>query len=108
MGNTIKLTVADKQYTLEFSRRTIIKLEADGFVGKKGEELKKQDPVTFMYKFIGYAFLKNHPEMTEEEINDIIDNIGDLEGFMNAIAEILQASLSVIEGGKGNVKWERA
>ena len=107
MGNIIKLEYNNKEYLLEFNRRTIVAMEVEGLIGKNSEELQKKNPIEFLYKFIGYAFRKNHPELSQKEIDEIIDNIGDLQAFATEIGKILQASISTVEGNQGNAKWER-
>lgn len=109
MGNIIKVKYDNKDYTLEFNRRVILKMEADGFLGKKGKELQENNPLEYAYILIGYAFVKNHPAMSQNEVADIIDQVGDFEGFVEAIAEIMKASIETFnKGEQGNAKWERA
>ena len=110
MGNIIKLQLNGQTYILEFNRRAILKMEEDGLIGTKGEQLQKEHPLEFAYNFIRYAFYKNHRDLSDKEIDEIVDNIDNLAEFIKALTEILQNSISVIQGkaeGK-NAKWERA
>lgn len=106
MANTITLKVQDKTYTLEFNRRVIMKMEEDGIVSQDNTELEKK-PFSYMGKLARYSFLKNHPDLSQKEIDDIFDEIGDLVGFFTAVAEMLKECVEGLNKGenKGNATW---
>ena len=57
-----------REYTLEFTRRTVVKLERAGF------DLNKMDssPMTMIPLMFWGAFLARHPSMTREQTDKIL------------------------------------
>lgn len=105
MGRTINLTVGEKTYVLEFTRRTLL-LASD-----VQKEIKDDNSVYENYqticKIAHISFLKNYPNITQEEVNDIVDGIDDIEGFVKALTEILEGSVNTLNTEKkGNSHWE--
>lgn len=141
MARTIEIDFNGKHYKLEFCRRSIVQMEANGLIdamsvkkdglGRKVVEEKdgvsyvkdeegklveavgecstsaEKKPLETMTELLKSAFYKNHPNITDEEINDLIDNIDDYADFIKALVEILEEAVKVIEKGenKGNLSW---
>lgn len=64
----------DKEYTLEFSRRTVVNAQRSGF-----DALQLVDPHTMLYAvddLFFYSFAMHHPEVTREDADKIIGEIG--------------------------------
>ena len=107
---TVPTESGDKKYTLEFNRRTIIKMEAHGFIS----QLAKNLDLDQIYELVHYACLKNHPEITNKEVEDIVDTIPlesedgyDLKNFVEALAKLIEQSLNALKDDKrGNARWE--
>lgn len=103
MGRIIDLEIGDKVYTLEFSRRTL--LSCSDLI----EEAKTAKTLTENYKvfikLVHAALLKNHPDITEKEVEAIVDSIDDLEGFSGALNEIVENSVQTLKDNKGNAHW---
>lgn len=96
----------EKKYTLEFTRRTIIKMEQDGVIKSLGKQVNQEALDNLVY----YACLKHQPKMTMEEAMEIIDSIAlnDLQGFVGALEQLLEKSIDALEtaGKEGNAHWE--
>lgn len=125
MANRIELNYNDKKYVLEFSRRVILQMEDEGVLreiekdavevekvdanGKKHSVKEQQHPIGTMLKIVCYAFVKNHSDITNEEINEIVDAIPDLIEFCKAVFEMFIACVNAIgqktENPAGNVSW---
>ena len=105
MGRIIKLEVDKETYTLEFNRRTLL------LASEIQEEFKDNSSIaekfTVLSKLARIAFLKNHPNITQDEVDNIIDSIEDLDGFFKSITEIMESSVDVLKTQKkGNARWE--
>lgn len=123
MANRIELNYNGKTYTLEFSRRIILQMEEDGALAdlqndikvvkktnKNGENVNTTElarPLKNMVRFVRYAFRKNHSDVTDKEIDDIIDDIPDLVAFFNAVMEIFSSCANALNSNtnSGNVSW---
>lgn len=104
MGRIIKLEVGEKTYNLEFNRRTLLlAADAEGVVNQLES---KADQYDALCKFIRIAFLKNYPDITLDEVADIVDSIDDLEGFIQALIGIVEGSIDLFKQNKGNAHWE--
>ena len=104
MGRIIKLEVGEKTYTLEFNRRTL--LLAGDIQAKVKNAKTAAEQFSVLCDLVRVAFLKNHPNITQEEVDDIIEHIDDLDAFTKALTEILEASVDVLKSNKGNAHWE--
>lgn len=64
MAKVINFTYKDKDYTLEYTRKTLEKMEADGI---NLTDLDKK-PVTILPKLFEYAFFANHKRTSKENV----------------------------------------
>lgn len=96
----------EKTYTLEFTRRTIIRMEDEGILKELAKGAKQETIDTLVY----YACLKNHKDITKEEVMDIVDSIAikELPDFVKALGELLEKSINALEQAseRGNAHWE--
>ena len=97
MGRIIELTYNGKTYKLEFNRRALANMGSD-------EVIKKQD-YDSMVKYVWYAFNKNHPEVSLEQVGEIVEEIGDLESFVDALKQITESAINSLKTSKGNAIW---
>jgi len=100
---TIPTESGEKKYTLEFNRRTIIRMEEEGVI----EKLQKGAKQEAIDKLVYYACLKNHPSISMEEVQGIVDSVkmSELGNFIQAIGDLLNKSIDALES-KGNAHWE--
>lgn len=105
MSKQITLTYEDKEYTLEFTRRTIQQMESEGFVI---QDVDRKPMSTLPVLFAG-AFKAHHRYLKRDTIDKIFDQIrnkGDLiETLANMYAEPLSALVDEPEDDSGNVDW---
>ena len=104
MGRIIKLEVGQKTYTLEFNRRTL--LLAGDIQARVQKAKTAAEQFSVLCDLIRVAFLKNHPDISQQEVDEVIEHIDDLDGFTKALTEILEASVDVLKSNKGNAHWE--
>lgn len=106
MVKPIRITTEDgKEYTLEFSRKTVSIAEDAGF-SLKDISAKPMSSVTTLFHC---AFLKNHPYMTSRETERILfeelGGIGNLpEGMIERLMELYAAPFESTTDGLKNVK----
>jgi hypothetical protein len=76
---TIKDTEEHREYTLEFTRKTVTLTERAGF------ELDKMDsaPMTMISLLWWGAFLANHPYMRKEDADKLLDKFGGITWLAN-------------------------
>lgn len=104
MGRIIELSCNGKEYKLEFSYKSLLKV--DGIQ----KELKKAKTPYELFdaygKLVRIAFEKNHPDISDEEFEEVLTCVGNLEEFSKAILTIIQESVSVFQKKQGNAHWE--
>ena len=85
MAKQLKFSYQDKEYTLEFTRKTVAEMERKG------------------------AFLAHHKYVKPEIINEIFDKMTNKEDLIGKLAEMYaEPILSLIEEpeeAEGNLKW---
>ncbi len=83
-----------REYTLEYSRRTVSKVEMAGFDINQIET----KPVTMIPLLFWGAFLMHHPHMTREQTDKILfDGLGGLrEGEMEHLAKLYAEPLQTL------------
>lgn len=72
----IIINTDSKEYTLEFSRRTVVDAQRNGF-----DAMQLADPHSMLYAvddLFFYSFKMHHPEITREEADGVIEAIGGL------------------------------
>lgn len=83
----IKITdkLDGRQYTLEFDKKSVRFADARGFALEDVDRY----PMSKMYELFWYAFRKNHPSVSLEKAERIMDGIGQLpEGFMQRLSAL--------------------
>ena len=103
MGRIIKLQFNDKEYKLEFNRKSLLEIADIKF-----DEKSIQSNYEGLVKLVKSAFMMHHPEITKDEVESIIASIEDLSGFIGALSQIIQASVDTFNQSKGNAHWEVA
>lgn len=108
MNTKINLTYNDKTYTLEYDRASAKLLEKAGF------ELEKflEKPLTNIELAFTGAFIKNHPKLDQNIIDELYSACPDKQGLIAAITQMItecyESLLSDPEGKEGNAQWEIA
>lgn len=104
MAKQITLTYNDKEYTLEFTRKTIESMERSGFiVSELGDK-----PVSTLPKMFAGAFKAHHPFVQTAVVNEIFDSIEDKEGLINKLSEMYSEPVEALMQsgtGKNVIHW---
>lgn len=98
--------VADRVYTLEFTRKSIEVMEKQGFVV---EEVAKK-PVTYLPTLFAGAFYVHHRFMKREDIDKIYERMTKKEQLISKLVEMYNESVVTLlddpaEGKEGNLDW---
>lgn len=105
MGKTINFTIDGENYTLEFTRKTVIATERMGFSYNRIDD----QPVGMAEILWKGAFLAHHDTLTIAEVEALYEKI-DKHGLLDALVELYRAPIeSLFEEDEGNsknvVKW---
>lgn len=106
MAKVIEFTYKDKDYTLEFTRKTVERLEKEGFslsdLGTK--------PMTAIPLFFRGAFYANHRFEKQEVIDEIFKKLPDKDELVQQLGVIYSQPFSDLfdepEEDEGNVSWK--
>lgn len=97
-------TYKDNEYTLEFTRNTVMETERMGF------DMEKLDsaPVTSLTLLFRGAFLAHHRTLTIAEVDDILTHI-DKDGLLPALGRLYMEAITPLleneEHSKNAIKW---
>ena len=106
MAKQLKFTYNGKEYTLEFTRRTVAEMERRGFLASEVTE----KPMSLLPDLFAGAFLANHRFVKKETINDIFDHMGNKQEMVGKLAEMYNEPIESLwdepnEDDSGNVSW---
>lgn len=97
-------TYKDNEYTLEFTRNTVMETERMGFNMDKLDSA----PVTSLTLLFRGAFLAHHRTLTIAEVDDILTNI-DKDGLLTALGQLYMDAIKPLveneENSKNAIKW---
>ena len=105
MAKTINLTYEGKDYTLEFTRRTIRQMEDEGFVARNIDDR----PMTLLPALFAGAFKAHHRFVKQDTIDAIYANMPNKDKLIEKLAEMYnEPILSLMEEPEDtakNVDW---
>ena len=106
MAKQIIFDYNGKEYTLEFTRKSIELLERQGFVASDITE----KPMTTLPALFAGAFLAHHRYVKREVIDEIFAKMTNRQELLSKLAEMynepLEALMEEPEPDEGNVSWE--
>ncbi|MEG0898502.1 MAG: DUF5055 domain-containing protein [Oscillospiraceae bacterium] len=104
MGKTINFNYNDKEYTLEFTRKSIAKMEDRGFIAS---EISSKPMSTLPQLFAG-AFLAHHPFEKVDIINEIYNLFPDKEALIGKLSDMYTDTFETLfdePNPKNAIKW---
>ena len=105
MAKQLVFTFEDKEYTLEFTRRTVAEMERKGFIAS---EITDKPMSTLPVLFAG-AFLAHHRFVKQDVIETIYSKLTKKEDLIGKLAEMYNEPIMSLveepEEDKGNVNW---
>jgi len=104
----VGLEVGDASYILRFGTREKLKLEDHYGMGvaKLGDYMGSEDFVTMrnVVTLMEIGLSRHHDDLSEDEVADLIDAAGDLEGLMDLIATAFAAGFQGAGGDPSGKK----
>ena len=105
MAKQLIFTYDGKDYTLEFTRRTVAEMEKNGFIASDITE----KPMTTLPALFAGAFLAHHRFVKEDIINDIYSKLTKKEDLIGKLAEMYNEPILALveepEKAEGNLDW---
>lgn len=105
MAKQLTFTYDGKDYTLEFTRRTVAEMEKKGFIASEITD----KPMTTLPALFAGAFLAHHRFVKEDIINDIYSKLTKKEDLIGKLAEMYNEPILALveepEKAEGNLDW---
>lgn len=105
MAKQLIFTYEDKEYTLEYTRRTVAEMEKKGFIASDITD----KPMTTLPALFAGAFLAHHRFVKEDVINNIYSKLTKKEDLIGKLAEMYNEPIMALveepEEDKGNLNW---
>jgi len=105
MAKQITFEFEDKEYILEFTRKSVETMEKQGFVAN---EIAEKPMSTLPALFAG-AFIAHHPYTKKETIDKIFDKLTNKQELIGKLAEMynepIMALIDEPSEDEGNVNW---
>lgn len=105
MNKQLRFTYEDKEYVLEYTRKSVEIMEKKGFVASDIDT----KPVTVLPALFAGAFLANHRFVKQEVIDDIYSKMTNKSELIGKLAEMYNEPIMALvdepEESAGNVDW---
>lgn len=105
MAKQLTFTYDGKDYTLEFTRRTVAEMEKKGFIASDITD----KPMTTLPALFAGAFLAHHRFVKEDIVNDIYSKLTKKEDLIGKLAEMYNEPILALveepEKAEGNLDW---
>ncbi|MBO5032394.1 MAG: DUF5055 domain-containing protein [Oscillospiraceae bacterium] len=105
MAKQIIFTYEGKEYTLEYTKRTIKQMEDEGFVARNIDDR----PMTLLPALFAGAFKAHHRFVKQEVIDEIYANMPHKDQLIEKLAEMynepIMALMDEPEDSAKNVDW---
>lgn len=106
MAKQIRFEYDGKEYTLEFTRKSIETMERQGFIASDIAD----KPMTTLPALFAGAFLAHHRYIKKELVDEIYSKMTNKQDLLSKLAEMynepIQALMEEPEDAVGNVNWE--
>lgn len=103
MSKKITFTFEEKEYTLEYTRKTVRQMEEQGFVARDVETR----PMTLLPQMFAGAFLAHHRFVKPEVIERIYKAMPNKDDLIGKLSEMYNEPIETLldEPTEGNVEW---
>ena len=105
MAKQLIFTYEGKEYTLEFTRRTVAEMEKKGFIASDITD----KPMTTLPALFAGAFLAHHRFVKGDVIDNIYSKLTKKEDLIGKLAEMYNEPILTLveepEEAEGNVNW---
>jgi hypothetical protein len=105
MAKQLKFSFGDKEYTLEFTRKTVEQMERQGFVASD----VKEKPMSTLPALFAGAFLANHRFTKSDVIEEIYSKMTNKQDLIGKLAEMYNEPIMALvdepDANEGNLNW---
>ena len=105
MSKQLRFTYQDKEYCLEYTRKSVEAMERKGFVASDIET----KPATVLPALFAGAFLANHRFEKQEVIDKIYSKMTNKSELISKLAEMYNEPIMALvdepDASEGNVDW---
>ena len=105
MAKQLKFTYKGKEYTLEFTRRTVTEMEKKGFIAAEVET----KPMSTLPALFEGAFLAHHRFEKKDTIDAIFASMTHKDELIGKLAEMYNEPIMALveepEESEGNTNW---
>ena len=105
MSKQLNFTFEDKEYCLEFTRKSVEQMEKQGFIAS---EIKDKPMTTLPALFAG-AFLAHHRYVNKDIIDKIYAKMTNKDDLIGKLAEMYNEPIMALVGepadDEGNLTW---
>lgn len=105
MSKQLILNYDGKEYTLEFTRKTVEQMERNGFIASDANT----KPMTVIPTLFAGAFAANHKMIKKELTDKIYDSLGNKIELLGKLVEMYNEPITALfddpEGNEGNENW---
>lgn len=105
MAKQLIFTYEGKEYTLEFTRRTVAEMEKRGFIASD----ITNKPMTTLPELFAGAFLAHHRFVKRDVIDNIYSKLTKKEDLIGKLAEMYNEPILTLveepEEAEGNLDW---
>ena len=105
MNKQLKFTYQDREYCLEYTRKSVEMMEKQGFVASDITE----KPMTVLPALFAGAFLANHRFAKKEVIDEIFSKMTNKTELIGKLSEMYNEPIMALvdepEESEGNVEW---
>lgn len=105
MSKQLNFTYQDKEYCLEFTRKSVEQMERSGFVASDIQD----KPMTVLPALFAGAFLANHRFVKKDVIDEIFAKMTNKSELIGKLSEMYNEPIMALvdepEEAEGNVDW---
>ena len=105
MNKQLKFTYQDKEYCLEFTRKSVETMERNGFIASDIND----KPMTVLPALFKGAFLANHRFVKEDVVNEIFSKMTNKGELISKLSEMYNEPIMALvdepEESEGNLDW---
>lgn len=105
MSKQLSFSYKDKEYVLEYTRKSVEMMEKHGFVASDIQE----KPMTTLPALFAGAFLANHRYIKQEVVDEIFSKLTNKSELIGKLAEMYNEPLMTLidepDEAEGNLSW---
>ena len=105
MSKQLHFTYEGKEYVLEYTRKSVERMEASGFMVNEIND----KPMTMLPRLFAGAFMANHPYVSKNVVDGIFAKMKDRTELIGKLTEMYNEPISALvsepEEDSGNVEW---